>query len=668
MKNFQDLKLNDGIYKVPYMLQNYKQLLGIDGLYSSENIGINGENLTIMALSLNRSTLTIRLMNSIVNYIPYFKGKFLIIDNGSEVKEIEILKKYCDIMPYKCNLIELGNNYGVAGGRNKGMNFVDTDWVMCLDNDVYIIKDPLKEIYSTIANLGCHFVNLPLLDETASRIFALGGHIYIYSQDGKILAGGGSVSKQEEYINNTNFERFLSTFLFGGACVINKHSFQQLGGYDEGMFIGFEDIDFSITLFRNGLKIGNCGSLFLVHDHKKPTDKIDVDYEQQRFSENRLRESAEYFQKKHGIYVWGSTVETWLKEKQEQLEINNKKQEFNYIDKRPKIALIVDTHDWAFENIAKQLEKYLSEYFKFKIIAMVDIENLDMLIELTKNFELIHFFWRASVMLFDERNVKVYAENRNINYQNFLYNLNISTAVYDHLFLDVNSININKKIYKISPNYYVSSKKLYNIYSNLPFCNKPKAIVEDGVDLNLFKPTNIERLKNVSNREIIIGWCGNSKWTSEVEDFKGVETILKPAIKQLVAEGYPIKMYFADKNERMIPHNEMVNYYSNIDLYVCTSKIEGTPNPILEAMACGIPIISTDVGIVPEVLGYKQKQFILKERSIQCVKEAIKRMISEPRMFTELSEENLMQIRQLDWSIRIEKFKEFFQYCLKNKK
>ncbi|MBU3143985.1 glycosyltransferase [Clostridium sp. CF012] len=325
----------------------------------------------------------------------------------------------------------------------------------------------------------------------------------------------------------------------------------------------------------------------------------------------------------------------------------------NYIDKKPKIALITEVNDWAFANIANQLEKYLSNFFEFKIIAMVDIQDLNMLIELTKDCELIHFFWRTQVMIFDE----IYMKN----------NLNISTAVYDHLFLDSSSLSANKKIFKVSPNYYVSSEKLYDIYSNLPFCNKPKVIAEDGVDLNLFKPINIERLKNISKREIVIGWCGNSKWLSEIEDFKGVETILKPAIEQLVHEGYPIKMYFADRNEKMIPHKEMANYYSNIDLYVCTSKIEGTPNPILEAMACGIPIISTDVGIVPEVFGDKQKQFILKERSIQCLKEAIKKIVSEFKIFIELSEENLMQIKQWDWSIRAVYFKEFFKYCLKNK-
>ena len=57
----------------------------------------------------------------------------------------------------------------------------------------------------------------------------------------------------------------------------------------------------------------------------------------------------------------------------------------------------------------------------------------------------------------------------------------------------------------------------------------------------------------------------------------------------------------------MIAHEDMPEYYNGIDIYVCTSRTEGTPNTVLEAMACGVPVISTDVGIVPEVFGEKQK-------------------------------------------------------------
>ncbi|WP_312583940.1 glycosyltransferase, partial [Staphylococcus aureus] len=71
----------------------------------------------------------------------------------------------------------------------------------------------------------------------------------------------------------------------------------------------------------------------------------------------------------------------------------------------------------------------------------------------------------------------------------------------------------------------------------------------------------------------------------------------------------------ADRQLGFIPHDEMVKYYSQIDVYVCPSKIEGTPNPVLESMACGVPVISTDVGVVKDAFGEMQKEWILPVRS-----------------------------------------------------
>ena len=130
--------------------------------------------------------------------------------------------------------------------------------------------------------------------------------------------------------------------------------------------------------------------------------------------------------------------------------------------------------------------------------------------------------------------------------------------------------------------------------------------------------------------------------------------------------GYAIEEKFADRNNKMIPHNEMPNYYNSIDLYICTSKTEGTPNPVLESMACGVPVISTDVGIVPEAFGEKQKKFILEERTKQCLKENIIKIINNKSILAELSKENLEQIKKWDWEEMSKKFKNFFDENLKN--
>ena len=40
-------------------------------------------------------------------------------------------------------------------------------------------------------------------------------------------------------------------------------------------------------------------------------------------------------------------------------------------------------------------------------------------------------------------------------------------------------------------------------------------------------------------------------------------------------------------------------------------------------MACGVPVISTNVGIINDLFGKKQKEYILKERTVKDLKEKI---------------------------------------------
>ena len=272
---------------------------------------------------------------------------------------------------------------------------------------------------------------------------------------------------------------------------------------------------------------------------------------------------------------------------------------------KKKLAIIIDAPNWAFHNVANLMKKELEN------IAVVDIfaiqpepyyDDLFLLLEDVKSYDYIHFLWRKNLLDFKSDRFKQHLQKNNIDYDKYInfFVPKITTAVYDLLFLTPNEIAEYADVFnKFSRKYYTSSKKLYDIYCNIPEYKKPETTIIDTFDIEIFKPMNLERFKfnNISKRPLVIGWVGNSAWNntdgSEI-DYKGLHHILNPVLEELINEGFNINTQFADRQIKLIPNNEMPEYYKNIDIYITCSYQEGTPRPVLEALACGVPIIATD--------------------------------------------------------------------------
>lgn len=77
------------------------------------------------------------------------------------------------------------------------------------------------------------------------------------------------------------------------------------------------------------------------------------------------------------------------------------------------------------------------------------------------------------------------------------------------------------------------------------------------------------------------------------------------------------------------PHSEMPSWLNAADLLVLPSHNEGLPNAIVEAMACGIPVVATKVGGIPEVVEDK-KSGLLIEKKIDSLITAIDSLLKDP--------------------------------------
>ena len=57
--------------------------------------------------------------------------------------------------------------------------------------------------------------------------------------------------------------------------------------------------------------------------------------------------------------------------------------------------------------------------------------------------------------------------------------------------------------------------------------------------------------------------------------------------------------------------NSLVDYYNVIDLYIITSREEGGPKALLESLACGVPLVSTKVGMVPDLIVHNENGYLV---------------------------------------------------------
>lgn len=81
-----------------------------------------------------------------------------------------------------------------------------------------------------------------------------------------------------------------------------------------------------------------------------------------------------------------------------------------------------------------------------------------------------------------------------------------------------------------------------------------------------------------------------------------------------------------------ISHDDLPKYLNQLRLLVLPSYTEGLPNIMLEAMACGTPVLATPVGAIPDVIKDGETGFIMENNSPECIAENVVRALSSPEL------------------------------------
>jgi glycosyltransferase involved in cell wall biosynthesis len=296
-----------------------------------------------------------------------------------------------------------------------------------------------------------------------------------------------------------------------------------------------------------------------------------------------------------------------------------------------KILLIPDHPGWAFDHRAKDLLSlpFKNIQFELKYLPVVkseDQHNYDLLypmsISIAKKLNMLGIPYNkmasalTSKRVFEKQLLKQESKIKFIKFLNSLRGIN------------------------------AWSDEIINIFK--PDCQIYKTRI--GINQHLFKPASNRK----QNDKFTVGWVGNIS-KKQYRELKGYDIVLK-ALKNL-----DVKLEIRTFEENYVPRHEMVSFYQGIDCFICSSASEGLPNPVLEAAACGVPIITTNVGIVPELIKNRENGVIV-ERSAEAIKKEVK-FLMEHREFCDKLGRNIAKTINKNWTWDVCK-KDWEQYFL----
>lgn len=160
------------------------------------------------------------------------------------------------------------------------------------------------------------------------------------------------------------------------------------------------------------------------------------------------------------------------------------------------------------------------------------------------------------------------------------------------------------------------------------------------IPINFADPEKFYPL-NLPKTGFTVGWAGNynreEKRTAWLHDIK-----------------YPLRIATCNHNYLHLNDAASVNLlYNIVDAYVCVSRTEGAPLTLMEAMAAELPVVSTDVGLAPELL---EPEWVVpqgtREQTAKRVNSRLDRLYRNPELRARTGKRNRRKILD-EYSVEI---------------
>lgn len=194
---------------------------------------------------------------------PESKLDILFCDNGSTDGSSDFVRRRFP----KVTVVALDRNYGFAEGNNRAAKVATGDWVGFLNNDMWVEPTWLK-------NLVAPLTEQPQLACLASKIVNWDGSAVDFIGGGVTFHGHAYQLDQGEPSSAHDKPRRL-LFACGGAMLVQRPLFLEVGGFDPRFFAFFEDVDLGWRLNLLGHDVWYTPAAAAHHRHHGTASHIE---------------------------------------------------------------------------------------------------------------------------------------------------------------------------------------------------------------------------------------------------------------------------------------------------------------------------------------------------------------------------------------------------------
>ena len=155
--------------------------------------------------------------------------------------------------------------------------------------------------------------------------------------------------------------------------------------------------------------------------------------------------------------------------------------------------------------------------------------------------------------------------------------------------------------------------------------------------------TLFEALRLLATREVKLVIAGRKGWFCE------------EIFARLARLGLESRVVFTG----FVPDDDLPALYSLAEVFAYPSLYEGFGLPPLEAMACGVPVLSSNSSSLPEVVG--DAAILVAPEDVTGWKEALERLLARPELRASLRESGLRRASRFTWKAAALKTREIYR-------